>query len=61
MSSYVEVASGLLEAEMGEVPSSVREYAAVAIMASTSELAWRDVLRSLYIRKMDYLQRLYKN
>ena len=39
MSSYKEVASGLLEAEMGEVPSSVREYATVVITASTSELA----------------------
>ena len=39
MSSYMEVPTSLLEAEMGEVTSSLQEYGAVAVAASTSELA----------------------
>ena len=39
MSNYSEEATRLLEAEMGEVPSSVRQYASLVVAASTQELA----------------------
>ena len=39
MSNYSEEASRLLEAEMGEVPSSLRQYASLVVAASTQELA----------------------
>ena len=35
----MKVATGLLEAELGEVPSTLKEYAVVAFAASTMELA----------------------
>ena len=49
MSSYVEVATGLLEEVLVEVPSTMKEYKAVAVAASTSSSAcflwaWRKFL-----------------